>query len=139
MKVKIPKKKGRPKLGHSILLKLDEGLGVRYGTMNRHVEERYKLTKRYNKDGSVDIKLMPFKALNKRRDELIKELSKKLSGSIDSEALMKDVLEDTRYEKLETLNTALKRGAEIKHKEGCSFLQIKDPKKKKAMKLFVRE
>ena len=66
-------------------------------------------------------------------------MAKELSKNVDAVALMKDVLEDTEYEKLEKLNNALERGAEVKPREGCFFMEIKDKKLKKPLRLDIRK
>jgi hypothetical protein len=71
---------------------------------------------------------------------LIEELSEKLGEKVDSKALMKDILNDVAIESLEKLKSATdKKGTEIKHREGCSYLQIKDSKRKKPMNLPIRK
>ena len=62
-----------------------------------------------------------------------------MAKNIDSEALMKDILEDTRFDKLEELNDAINRGAKITPKEGCFYIEIKDKRRKKPLILNVRK
>ena len=41
--------------------------------------------------------------------------------------------------KLVILDKALKRGAKVEAKEGCYYLRIKDPRRKKALSLSLRD
>ena len=140
MKIKnkkvINSKKGRPRKEQSILVKGEEA--VMYSKDARHVTKRFKVHKKES-NGQITITLIPWDELNKRRAELIPKLSKKLATNIDSEALMKDILEDTRFDKLEELHDAIDRGAEVKSREGCFFLEVKDKRKKKPLILNVRK
>jgi len=132
-KTKYPKIKRR-----SERLVIQDGYGGLVDKDARHVKERFKVRKKKNVDGSIDIKLIPYRTLQKQRRELIGKIAPVLAKEVDSEALMRDVLEDVDIENLEKLGKALKRGAKIKPKEGCFYLDIKDPRKKKSYRLPIR-
>jgi len=104
----------------------------------RHVKSRYEVTRQDSADGNIILKLTPKTEKEAQRKKLIEELSEKLKNSIDNKALMQDVLTDISLESLEKLDKALSRGAVVKPKEGCFYLQIKDPMRKKPIRLQIR-
>jgi hypothetical protein len=127
--------KGRPKKTHPFII--DGNYAVIYDKSGRHVLKRFRVSKKET-NGKIVLELTDFNKLNKRREEIIKNLSNKLGDKIDGKMLIRDILNDTDYEKLEKLNSAIERGAEVKPKEGCFYLQIKDKKSKKPLRLNVR-
>lgn len=131
----IKKKIGRPKKEQPILIEGD--YACIYGKDKRHVQKRFKVIKDVS-NGEINLKLIPFDELNNRRKELIEKLSSKLGEKVDGKMLMQDILEDTPIEKLEKLGKHIDRGAEIKPREGCFFMEIKDKRSKKPTKLWVR-
>ena len=130
---KLDRKKGRPKKVQPIIIEGD--YACIYGKDKRHVIKRFKVIR----DGVLSFRLIPFGELNNRREELIRELSRKIGKKLDGEILMKDILEDTSIEKLEKLNKSIERGAEIRPREGCFYMEIKDKKRKKPLLLSVRK
>ncbi len=129
-------KKGRPKKNPAYVIIGEEA--VIYGKDGRHVVKRFKVTQK-EIDGKITMILIPWKELNKRRKELTKKLSEKLAENVNAKDLMKDILDDTPFNKLEQLNDAIDRGAEVKSKEGCYYLEIKDKRRKKPLQLQVRK
>lgn len=132
----MAKKKGRSKKEPIIIIKGEEA--IMEDKQGRHIKNRYDVTRQDVEDGNILLKLTPKTAKESQRKKLIEELSEKLKDSIDNKALMQDVLTDINLESLEKLDKALKRGAVVKPKEGCFYLQIRDPKRKKPMKLQIR-
>jgi len=105
----------------------------------RHVEERYIITKKKGKGGKITIEMTPNNKLQERRKELVEKLSPTLGKGINNKALMKDILNDIGIDALEKMNTAIDRGAKVEPREGCFYLSIKDPRRKKPYHLHMRE
>ena len=126
----------KPKKESILIIGEDAGT---YDKDARHPKYHYKAKKTKNKDGSIDIKLIPKTKDENRRTELIESLSEKLKDQIDNKELMKDILTDVTLVSLEKIDKALNRGAKIKAKEGCYYLEIKDPRRKKPMNLTIRK
>jgi hypothetical protein len=105
----------------------------------RHMKMHYKVVRKDSADGKITLELIPKTMKEAKRKKLIEELSERLKDSVDNKLLMEDVLTDITLESLEKMDKALKRGATVKPKEGCFFLEIKDPRRKKAMNLQIRK
>ncbi len=135
-KVRIKRKVGRPKNQGSIIIEGDyAGLT---SDDKRHVRKRFKV-KRKKVGEKILLELTPFDKLNERRHKLIDELSEKLAKEVNSKSLMEDILDDVNIDNLEKLSDALNRKAKVKHREGCSYLEIKDPRRKEAFTLPIRK
>jgi len=105
---------------------------------SRHVTQRYEVKKTISEKGKITVELTPFKNMQERRKQIIERIAKVLAEKVNNLDLMKDILEDVDISGLERLDAAIERGAEIKPKEGCFGLMIKDPRRKKPYQLMLR-
>lgn len=104
----------------------------------RHFINQYKVKQKKLKSGKIIIEMIPDKKINKQKDKLISKLSVELSKALNSQELLKDILNDINVDSLEKIDKAIKRGGTVKNRPGCYFLQIKDPRRKKPMNLRIR-
>lgn len=118
---------------------VQEDVAALYDRDSRHIKERYKVKQKKDKDGTVTIVLKPHKEVQRDRHRLIDKLAPKLAKCVDNIALMKDILEDVTIQNLDKLNTAIERGAKITPREGCFYLSIKDPRRKKPFIMHLRK
>jgi len=129
-------KKGRPKKEPKLFIEGENA--VISDKQGRHIKTRYDVIRKDSNDGKITFELTPKTVKEAQRKKLIEELSEKLKDSIDNKSLMVDVLTDLNLESLEKIDKSLKRGAVVKPKEGCFYLRIDDPRRKKPMKLQIR-
>jgi len=54
----------------------------------------------------------------------IKDTAKKLAKSVNSQELIEDVLRTSPYEQVRRIKRMVNKGAKVKSKEGCFFLDI---------------
>jgi len=130
------RKPGRPKSHQDIVIGPDYA-GM-YDSDGRHCIKRFKV-KKQKVGEKILIELTPFKKLDNRRAELIESVAEKLKDNLDSKELMKDILGDTSLNRLEKLDKAIKRGAKVRSREGCYYLEVKDKRLKKPMNVFIRK
>ncbi len=134
----IEKKYPKPKRRAEKFL-IQEDVANLFDKDSRHVKERFKVSQKKDRDGTITLTLRPHKEIKKDREKMIKQLAPALAKCVDNVALMKDILEDVSIYNLDKLKTAIDRGAKVTPKEGCFYLSIKDPRKKKPMRMSLRD
>ena len=133
-----PIKQYKPKKGERMLV-VHGKYGGLYTKDMRHVEDRYTVEQQKDKDGTIKLTMKPFKTLQDRRKELITNLVGVMAKEIDNKALMEDILIDCGSSDLERLHKSIKRGATVKSKPGCFYLEVKDKFRKKPMSIRIRK